>query len=155
MLTMLFSFVGSNVWADDEPFYTLWTVSAEGQNHTNYTQYFDDEHDGMIWNAPGNQKVNDTTTDRWRIGGKSLDKVDRTITAKTPMASAIDRVVLNHFGVSRDQVTVHSLTLTVASDVDYTTIIDEVVLTPSISKGVAGSEEFVPVTAAEWPIDAY
>ena len=28
-------------------------------------------------------------------------------------------------------------------------------LTPSISKGVAGSEEFVPVTAAEWPIDAY
>ena len=159
LLTMLFLFVGSNVWAqDDEPFYTLWTVSKTGdnvQNHTNYTQYFDDEHDGMIWNAPGNQKVSNDITDRWRIGGKSLDHVDRTITAKTPMASAIDRVVLNHFGTSRDQVTVHSLTLTVASDVDYATILDEVVLTPSISRGVAGSEEFVPATTAEWPTDAY
>ncbi len=158
LLTMLFFVTGSNVWADDEPFYTLWTVSKTGegvQNHTNYTQYFDDEHDGMIWNAPGNQKVSNDVTDRWRIGGKSLDKVDRTITAKTPMASAINRVVLNHFGVSRDQVTVNSLTLTVASDVDYTTIIDEVVLTPSISKQVKGSEEFMPVTSAEWPTNAY
>lgn len=158
LLTMLFFVTGSNVWADDEPFYTLWTVSKTGegvQNHTNYTQYFDDEHDGMTWNAPGNQKVSNDVTDRWRIGGKSLDKVDRTITAKTPMASAINRVVLNHFGVSRDQVTVNSLTLTVASDVDYTTIIDEVVLTPSISKQVKGSEEFMPVTSAEWPIEAY
>ncbi len=155
LLTMLLLFVGNNVWADDEPFYTLWTVSAEGTNHTNYTQYFDDEHDGMTWNAPGNQKVSNDITDRWRIGGKSLTKVDRTITAKTPMGSAINRVVLNHFGVSRDQVTVHSLTLTVASDADYTTILDEVVLAPSISRGEAGSEEFVPVTAAEWPTGAY
>ena len=154
---MLLFFAGSNVWADDEPFYTLWTVSAEGTNHTNYTQYFDDEHDGMIWNAPGNQKVNAETTDRWRIGGKELDHVDRTITAKTPMGSAINRVVLNHFGVSRDQVTINSLKLTVASDVEYTTIIDEVELTPTIGKGEAGSVEFMPVatTGPEWPISAY
>ena len=157
LLTTLFLFAGNNVWADEEPFYTLWTVSAEGTNHTNYTQYFDDEHDGMIWNAPGNQKVSNEITDRWRIGGKSLDKVDRTITAKTPMGSAIGRVVLNHFGVSRDQVTVNSLTLTVASDEEYTTILDEVVLTPSIAKGEAGSEEFLPTSTfgVEWPTEAY
>ena len=156
LLTMLLLFVGNNVWAD-EPFYTLWTVSSEGTNHTNYNQYFDDEHDGMVWNAPGNQKVNETTTDRWRIGGKSLDKVDRTITAKTPMGSAINCVVLNHFGVSRNEVTVNSLTLTVASDVDYTTILDEVTLTPTIGRGEAGSVEFLPTSSygTEWPISAY
>ena len=158
LLTMLLFFAGSNVWADEEPFYTLWTVSnTEGSNHTNYTQYFDDEHDGMIWNAPGNQGVSKEITDRWRIGGKELDHVDRTITAKTPMGSAINRVVLNHFGVSRDQVTINSLKLTVASDVEYTTIIDEVELTPTIGKGEAGSVEFMPVatTGPEWPISAY
>lgn len=157
LLTMLLLFVGSNAWADDEPFYTLWTVSAEGTNHTNYTQYFDDEHDGMIWNAPGNQKVNVETTDRWRIGGKSLDQVDRTITAKTPMGSAINRVVLNHFGVSRNEVVVNSLKLTIASDVEYTTILDEVTLTPTIENGEAGSVEFLPTASSgtEWPKDAY
>lgn len=157
LLTMLLLFVGSNVWAQDEPFYTLWTVSAEGTNHTNYTQYFDDEHDGMTWNAPGNQKVSNDITDRWRIGGKEIENVDRTITAKTPMGSAIDRVVLNHFGTSRSAVTVNSLILTVASDVNYADIIDEVVLTPEIATGEAGSEEFVPTAESltEWPVDAY
>ncbi len=157
LLTMLLLFVGSNVWAQDEPFYTLWTVSAEGTNHTNYTQYFDDEHDGMTWNAPGNQKVSNDITDRWRIGGKEIENVDRTITAKTPMGSAIDRVVLNHFGTSRSAVTVNSLTLTIASDVNYADIIDEVVLTPEIATGEAGSEEFVPTAESltEWPVDAY
>ena len=103
LLTMLLLFVGNNVWAD-EPFYTLWTVSSEGTNHTNYNQYFDDEHDGMVWNAPGNQSLEG----KWRIGGKSLDAVDRTITAKTPMGSAITSVVLNHLGVSRDEITINS-----------------------------------------------
>ena len=158
LLTMLFLFVGSNVWADEEPFYTLLTVSnTTGSNHTSYTDYFDDEHDGMVWNAPGNQKVNDNTMDRWRIGGKALDKVDRTITAKTAMGSAINRVVLNHFGVSRNEVTVNSLKLTIASDVEYTTILDEVTLTPTIAKGETGSEEFMPTTTygTEWPTGVY
>ena len=155
---MLLLFVGGNIWADEEPFYTLWTVSnTTGSNHTSYTDYFDDEHDGMTWNAPGNQKVNNTVMDRWRIGGKSLTEIDRTITAKTAMGSAIGRVVLNHFGTSKNEVTINSLKLTVASDVDYTTILDEVTLTPSISEGEAGSEEFVPSATygTEWTTGAY
>ena len=151
LLTMFFLFVGSNAWAD-EPFYTLQTVPfAEGTNHTSYNDYFDDEHDGMIWNAPGNQSLEG----KWRIGGKSLDKVDRTITAKTAMGSAIGRVVVNHLGVSRAQVTVNSMSLTVASDVEYTTVIDNVVLTPTIENAVAGNVEFEPSAGTEWPVDAY
>ena len=158
LFTMLLLFVGGNAWADEEPFYTLWTVSnTEGSNHTSYNDYFDDEHDGMIWNAPGNQKVNNDVTDRWRIGGKGIENVDRTITAKTPMGSAINRVVLNHFGVSRNEVVVNSLKLTVASDVEYTNILDEVTLTPTFEKGVAGSEEFLTTATygTEWPTGAY
>lgn len=151
LLTMLLLFVGSNVWADDELFYTLKTVPKEGSNHTSYNDYYDDEHDGMTWNAPGNQSLDG----KWRIGGKSLEEVDRTITAKTPMGSAIDRVVVNHLGVSRTQVTINSMTVTVASDVEYTTIIDEVVLTPTIENGVSGSVEFEPSVGTEWPVDAY
>ena len=161
MLTMLLLLVGhSYSWADDQLFYTLWTVSKTGegvQNHTNYTQYFDDEHDGMVWNAPGNQKVSDNMTDRWRIGGKSLSGVDRTITAKTPMGSAIVRVVLNHLGTSRKEVTINSLTLTVASDDAFSSIVDEVELTPTIGQGTAGSVEFVPTVTygTQWPTAAY
>ncbi len=157
LFTMLLLFVSSNVWADDEPFYTLKTVPfATGSNHTSYNDYYDDVHDGMTWNAPGNQSLEG----KWRIGGKStsevpFDKVDRTITAKTPMGSAINRVVVNHLGVSRAQVTVHSLTLTIASDETYSTIIDEVVLTPTIEQGKSGSVEFLPSAATEWATEAY
>ena len=152
LLTMLFLFIGSNVWADDA-FYTLLTVPSAGSNHTSYNDYYDDVHDGMTWNAPGNQSLEG----KWRIGGKSLDKVDRFITAKTAMGSAIDRVVLNHLGVSKAQVTVHSLTLTIASDVEYATILDEVTLTPTLDVTTAGSVEFVPTATfgTEWPIEAY
>ena len=69
LLAVLLLFAG-NAMAD-ELFYTLWTVPfTEGTNHTDYSKYFDDEHDGMIWNAPGNQSLEG----KWRIGGKSLDE---------------------------------------------------------------------------------
>lgn len=152
MLAMLFLLVGSGkVWAD-ELFYTLLTVpNATGSNHTNYNEYYDDEHDGIVWNAPGNQSLPDI----WRIGGKSLDKVDRTITSKTPMGSSISSVIVNHKGISRASVTVNSMKLTVASDVDYTNIIDEIVLTPTISTGVEGNVEFVPESVTVWDSEAY
>lgn len=155
MLTMLLLFVSSNVWADDEPFYTLETVPfATGSNHTSYNDYYDDVHDGMIWNAPGNQSLEG----KWRIGGKStkevpFDKVDRTITAKTPMGSAINRVVVNHLGVSKSSFVVNSMKLTIASDVEYKTVLDEVTLTPDVS--AAGSVEFLPSTGTEWATEAY
>ncbi len=152
LLAMMFLCVSSNVWAADEPFYTLFTVPfATGSNHTSYSDYFDDVHDGMTWNAPGNQSLEG----KWRIGGKSLDGVDRTITAKTPMGSEIDRVVVNHLGVSKASFVVNSMTLTVASDVEYTTVIDEVVLTPAFEQGVEGSVEFLPSIGTPWPTDAY
>ena len=157
LLAMLFLLAGSGKVRADELFYTLLTVSSEGTNHTSYNDYFDDEHDGMVWNAPGNQKVSNDVTDRWRIGGKNLDKVDRTITARTPMGSAISRVVLNHFGVSRNTVVVNSMKLTVASDADFAEVLDEVELTPSIALQTAGEVVFLPTASygTQWATDAY
>ena len=151
LFALFFLVSGSSVRAD-ELFYTLVTEPfPTGPNHTSYNDYFDDEHDGIVWNAPGNQSLDGI----WRIGGKSLDQVDRTITSKTPMGSSISSVIVNHNGTSRNQVTVNSMKLTVASDVDYTDIIDEVVLTPSISTEVAGSVEFTPESVTVWDSEAY
>ena len=152
LLAMLLLFVGNNVWADDEPFYTLEPVKT---TNSGYASYKDVEINGMTWNAPGNQDYGNGAF--WRIGGKNLTEVDRDITAKTPMGSAIARIVFNHNGVSRNTVTVNSLKLTVASDEEFATILDEVTLTPSIKMGEAGNVEFLPVatTNAEWPIGAY
>ena len=148
---LLLYLLGGNAWAD-ELFYTLLTVpNATGSNHTSYKDYYDDEHDGMVWNAPGNQSLEG----KWRIGGKELDKEDRTITAKTAMGSTISRVVVNHLGVSKAQITVHSMKLTIASNVDYSNVIDEVVLTPTVSNGKAGSVEFQPTSGTEWATEAY
>ena len=158
LLTMMLLFVGNNVRADEEPFYTLWTVSKTGegvQNHTDYNKYFDDEHDGMIWNAPGNQKVSNDVTDRWRIGGKDLTNVDRTITAKSPMGSAIDRIVINHFGISRGAITVNSIGLMVASDADFTDVIESYALIEDFSVNQAGSVKFEASEVKEWPTGAY
>lgn len=151
--TLLFLFLGSNVWAADELFYTLKAVQ-DGTNKQNaYANYYDVTYNGMDWSVPGNQ----TLGDFWRIGGKSLEKVDRFITAKSAMGSVISRVVLNHNGVSRNTVTINSLTLTVASDAEFATILDQVTITPTIGLNQAGNAEFIPSTefGVEWPVDAY
>jgi len=151
LLAVLFLFVCGNVRADDELFYTLNAVKS---SHNAYAGYADVTVGDMTWNAPGNQSLDGGI---WRIGGKSLDGVDRYITAKTPMASAICRVVFNHNGVSRNTITINSMSLIVASDAEFATILDQVQLTPTIEVGTAGSVEFVPDAGfgTEWPTDAY
>ena len=150
--TLLFLFLGSNVWAADELFYTLKAVKNETNNNA-YANYYDVTYNSMDWSVPGNQ----TLGDFWRIGGKSLENVDRFITAKSAMGSVISRVVLNHNGVSRNTVTINSLTLTVASDAEFATILDQVTITPTIGLNQAGNAEFIPSTefGVEWPVDAF
>lgn len=146
----------SSVWADYEEYYNLNCPKTSGNSA--YATYYDVTVNGMTWNAPGNQNIDGG----WRIGGKAsstsspLD-VDRTITGKTAMGSIITKVTFNHKGKSRANVTVPSVTLTVASDADFTNIIDEVVVSnPSITKDVANSFDFTPTSPlTEWAKDSY
>ena len=65
--------------------YTL-TTSTAGSNNS-YAGNCDITVDGITWNLTGN-----STTDPWRMGGKSLNGVDRVIYSKTAYPSALSKV---------------------------------------------------------------
>ena len=151
LLLMLVGMLGCALVQAQEPFYTLMAVKGSQSAYAGTANVTYPSEDGMTWNVPGNQNLDGGI---WRIGGKSLTGVDRTITGKTPMASAIGSVVLNHNGVSRTSVTVNSITLTVAADADYSTVIGEVtVASPAVSS--AGSITFEPADGKGWATGAY
>lgn len=66
--------------------YTL--EPATGSNNS-YAGNCDITIDGITWNLTGN-----STMLPWRIGGKNLTGVDRALYSKTPIASAVNKVVL-------------------------------------------------------------
>lgn len=151
LLLMLVGMLGSALVQAQEPFYTLMAVKGSQSAYAGTADVTYPAEDGMTWNVPGNQNLDGGI---WRIGGKSITGVDRTITGKSPMASAIGSVVLNHNGVSRTSVTVNSITLTVASDADYSTVIGQVTVT-SPAASSAGSVTFEPADGKGWATGAY
>ena len=99
MLTLLCA-VFSSAWGQTETvFYTL--TPAEGSNNA-YASNCDILIDGITWNVTGN-----ATVTPWRIGGKSLTNVNRTVYSKTGMQSEIDKVELTVGSAS--SITVNSL----------------------------------------------
>ena len=69
---------------------------------------------GVTWSVTGN-----STMVPWRIGGKSLDKVDRDIKCSTPINGTFGKVVVS-IGTTSGSITLHSLTLSVADNPDFT-----------------------------------
>lgn len=62
------------------------------------------------WNVTG--VSNSSTYDGWRLGGKSLDKVDRAMYTKTAIAADVTKVIVKH---NAKNITINSFTLTVHS----------------------------------------
>lgn len=150
-LLLLLMVVGGvcGAWADFEPVYTLDGTQTGGSN--GYADASTITQDNMTWSVMGN-----TTTNPWRIGGKSLDKVDRDIIGQTKFTDAISKITYSHAGTTSGELMVNSVTLTVASDAEFKTVIDKVVLTPTISKNTAGSFDFTPTSPlTEWAKDSY
>ena len=146
---------GSAAWAaPGDVVYTLECLYSS--SNTTYATNYDVTINGLSWNAPGNQGADQTNkTDFWRIGGKSLTNVDRTITGKSPISSAISKVTLAHKGISNTNAKINSVSLTVASDADFTNIIETVsISSPSFSVGVVGTLDFTP-TSGVWAKDSY
>ncbi len=69
---------------------------------------------GVTWSVTGN-----STMVPWRIGGKSLDKDDRDIKSSTPINGTFGKVVVS-IGTTSGSITLHSLTLSVADNPDFT-----------------------------------
>lgn len=85
--------------------------TAKSTSNTAYANNYDVTIDELAWSVPGNQN----NTGFVRIGGKSLDGVNRVIYSKTAMAYGINKVVLSTNGISDDNLTVNSITMKVYS----------------------------------------
>ena len=144
LCALLLMAVASVAWGDEVVYYTLDTTGSLQGTNNSYTGNCDISSDGITWNLTGNSKINP-----WRIGGKSITNADRTVYTKTAMGSAISKLVLT-LGTGAN-VTINSLKLTVASDVDFLNVIDEVSITPTLS----ADNTFSPTVGAEWAANSY
>lgn len=66
--------------------YTLSSATQQGSNNS-YAGNCDITQGGIKWNINGNTQINP-----WRIGGKSITKVDRTVYSKTAYADPLSKV---------------------------------------------------------------
>lgn len=128
----------SSVWAIDyEEAYTFQTEQSSG--NTAYGSNYNVTIDKISWNVPGNQNFDGYV----RIGGKNLSGVNRVIKSNGTVSDDICKITFNHNGISNANLTVNSVTLTVASNSDFSTVIEEISKTPSFSVSTAGSFNFV------------
>jgi len=144
LLVSLMLVAGMSAWAQTDPYYTLDTNGSTNTTNSNYANTGTATVNGIEWTFTGNGTMNP-----WRLGGKSLSNVDRTVYTNTAMGSAINEVVLTVGTAS--SITVNSLKLTVASDASFKTVLDEVSATFNASSDIT----FQPSTGTEWATGAY
>ena len=149
VLTMLLTVGIGQAWgAEGDEAYTLSCV--QNKSNSGYANYYDVTINSKQWNAPGNQ----TLGAYWRIGGKGVTKVDRTITGKNAIDKPIQKITVNHNGKSNNSLTVHSFTITVATDASFSKIVETKQYTPSISTNTKGSFDLTP-NASIWASGCY
>ena len=81
-----------------------------------YAEVSDISQSSISWKVEGN-----TTMNPWRIGGSSLEGVDRTIYSVNPIQFNVESIQISH-GTASD-ITVNSMTVIVASDKSFQTVI--------------------------------
>ena len=104
----------ANLQAEEVTVYTL--EPATGSNNS-YAGNCDIAIGDITWNLTGN-----STMIPWRIGGKNITNVDRTLYSKNPMVGAVDKVVLSIGTVN--SITVNSAKLLVADNADFTNAVE-------------------------------
>lgn len=142
--TLLLMMVAGVAWADDVVFYTLDTSGITGSG-SDYNGKCDVTYEGITWNVNGN-----TQQKPWRIGGKSITNTDRTVYTKTAMDAAITKLDLTLS--TGGYITLNSLKLTVASNDDFSTVLDEVTLSSVTLDGV---NTVTPSPGKTWAKNAY
>lgn len=90
-------------------------------SNNGYANSCDVTIDDITWNVTGNaQQI------PWRLGGKSLSGVDRSIYSKTALGMNVETIAITHGNASG--ITVNSMTVIVASDEDFANVVST--LTP-------------------------
>ena len=95
----------------EEVAYTLDGTIIGGTNA--YAVESDIEQNGITWKVMGN-----TTMSPWRIGGKTIENVDRPLYSTLPISDNITKIEITHG--TANQITVNSMTLEVSSNPDFT-----------------------------------
>ncbi len=135
------------VWGQEVLHYTLDGTQIESGGNSNYAQAGEDVvQNDMSWSVMAN-----CTQNPWRIGGKNITNEDRPVYSKTPMGAAITKVELEIGEISLQSV--NSITMIVASDAEFTTILE----TKSETDISASSTlTFTPTSpATSWATGAY
>ncbi|MCQ2115761.1 MAG: Ig-like domain-containing protein, partial [Bacteroidales bacterium] len=104
---------GGDEGGSGDPIYTLDATNEVNQGSNNsYASNCDVTVDGITWNVSGNTQMSP-----WRIGGKSITSVDRTVYTKTAFESALSRVDLTVGAAS--SITVNSVKLEYSTNSDF------------------------------------
>ncbi len=90
----------------------VYILEPAKSTNNSYAGSADIEINGITWNVTGN-----SNQVPWRIGGKSLAKVDRAIYSKTAITDKVTSIKVTH-GTSSGSITVNSMTLTVYNTAD-------------------------------------
>ena len=111
MLLLTFIVGMGSVWAQDETvFYTMdCPASTDSPAHSTYAAMYETVVNNITWQAPGNQYEDQA----WRLGGKSLNGVDRYMYTVDAIETTVSKVVVSHGDISG--ATVNSFSLNVYS----------------------------------------
>ena len=90
----------------------VYTLTPASGSNNGYAGNCDITIDGITWNLTGN-----STMQPWRLGGKSLDGVDRELYSKTAISDNITKIEVEHGAASG--ITVNSATLIVSQNDDF------------------------------------
>ena len=111
-------------WGQTRDEVVAYTLQPASGSNNSYAGNCDITINGITWNLTGN-----STTQPWRIGGKSITQVDRPLYSKTAISDNISKIEVTHGAAS--SITVNSWTVIVASDADFSTVVST--LTPTFA----------------------
>ena len=137
LLLALLLTAATGAWAEEQVVYTLDGTQTASNN--NYATAGEVNQGGMTWMVTGN-----VSTNPWRIGGKSLSGVDRSIWSESSLDETVTKVTLE-FGTA-NSITVNSITMMVAGDADFNNVIDSKAVTFSANNTV----DVTPTEGKEW-----
>lgn len=144
-------FAGSMMAEVGSLYYTFLPYKPAKDGVSDYTKTGTMTIDEMDWTVPGNWYA----TGGLRLGGKSLDGVDRTIIGQDAMGSAIAKIRIAHAGVTADKIVLNSVTVTTASDADFTQNVTTKTVTDfTVAKNAKDTIDIVPTTEP-WAINSY
>lgn len=159
VLAILLTVGIGNVWAaDGDVFYTITcpkNTSNSDYTKNDYSVSLTNNGQTITWITPGNQNINDA----WRIGGKNIAGVARTITGNNPINKTIKKVQINYSSISGSSghaAIVDSAQLEVSDYSSFTSIIETVKKTGLglNDKSSAGNIAFTP-SGSNWASGKY